>query len=98
MQDFSIDQVELAQRLAASKARGEAESLERKAQKRADRKAGRLPEGVYNGLRSCTIDQLRKAKKLSDKFIWDQRHAPPEEDCAKPYGGCARPSTPALCG
>jgi hypothetical protein len=81
MQDFAVDQVELAQRVAASQARMEAHALERKEQKRADRKAGRVPEGVYNGLRSCTIDQLQKAKKLCDEFIWDQQHAPPDEDC-----------------
>lgn len=81
MQYFAIDQDELAQRVAQSGARMEAEALARKEQKRADRKAGRLPEGVCNGLRSCTIAQLKKAKKLCDGFIWDQLHAPPDEDC-----------------
>jgi len=81
MQDFSIDQVELGKRIEAMNARNEAETLERKEQKRADRKVGRVPEGVCKGLRSCTVDQLRKAKKLCDKFIWDQQHAPPDEDC-----------------
>lgn len=83
MQDFTLDQVELGQRLAMSQARIEAAALARKEQKQADRKAGRIPEGVSKGLRSCTVDQLRKAKKLCDKFIWDQQHAPPDGDCAE---------------
>jgi hypothetical protein len=88
MQDFAIlDQVELSQRLAMSQARMEAAALAQKEQKQADRKAGRVPEGVHNGLRSCTIAQLRKAKKLCDQFIWDQQHAPSDEDCSevKPF-------------
>src|SRR5438552_17688513 len=75
MQDFAIEQVELSQRLAMSQARMEAAALARKEQSRADRKAGRLTEGVVNGLRACTIPQLVRAKKLCDEFIWDQRHA-----------------------
>src|SRR5438552_5521867 len=85
MQDFAIEQVELSQRLAMSQARMEAAALARKEQSRADRKAGRLTEGVVNGLRACTIPQLVRAKKLCDEFIWDQRHAPPKADCRQPF-------------
>lgn len=81
MQDFAIDQVELTRRIAMSRAQMEAAALAEKERKGADRKEGKPPEGVYNGLRGCTIAQLRNAKKLCDKFIWDQQHPPPDEDC-----------------
>jgi hypothetical protein len=83
MQDFSVDQVELRERLDAMNARREAAALAQKEKSRADRKAGRLSQGVINGLRACTIPQLLRAKKLCDKFIWDQRHAPLDEDCGE---------------
>lgn len=87
MQDFAVDQVELRERLDAMNARREAAALAQKEKNRADRKAGRLTPGVINGLRACTIPQLLKAKKLCDKFISDQRHAPQDEDCGedKPF-------------
>jgi hypothetical protein len=83
MQDFSADQVELRKRLAEMNARREAAALGQKEKRRADRKAGRLSQGVVNGLRACTIPELRNAKKLCDKFIWDQRHAPSDADCGE---------------
>lgn len=90
MQDFSIDQIELQKRLAESNARREAEALARKEQSRADRKVGRLTEGVVNGLRACTIPQLIRAKKLCNEFIWDQRHAPPKADCRLQSQSCGQ--------
>jgi hypothetical protein len=83
MQDFSVDQIELRKRLDAMNARREAAALAQKEKSRADRKAGRLTQGVINGLRAYTIPQLLRAKKLCDKFIWDQRHAPLDEDCSE---------------
>jgi hypothetical protein len=71
--------------MAAMNARREADALAQKEKSRADRKAGRLTQGVINGLRACTIPQLLRAKKLCDKFTWDQRHAPPKEDCTPPF-------------
>jgi hypothetical protein len=85
VQDFSIDQIELQKRIAESNARREAEALAQKEQSRADRKAGRLTDGVVNGLRACTIPQLMRAKRLCNEFIWDQRHAPPKADCRQPF-------------
>jgi hypothetical protein len=58
VQDFSIDQVELQKRIDERDARIEADALAQKEQRRADRKAGLLTEGVVNGLRACTIPQL----------------------------------------
>ena len=86
MQDYSLDQVELGQRLAAMKARVEADAARREQERRADRKAGRLSERVRNALRACTVPQLLKAKKLCDKFISDQRHAPSDADCDEDHG------------
>lgn len=81
MQDFAVDQVEFRKRIEATNAQIEAAALAQKEQSRADRKAGRLTRGVINGLRACTIAQLLRAKKLCDKFIWDQKHPPSDQDC-----------------
>lgn len=83
MQDFSPDQLEFRKRLEETNARREAAALAQKEQGRADRKAGKLTQGVVNGLRACTIPQLLRAKKLCDRFIWDQKHPPLDEDCGE---------------
>jgi hypothetical protein len=85
MPKFSLDQVDLAARLAEMEARREKETQERKEQRKADRVAGRPSEAIRNGLRACSIKELFAVKKICDKFIWDQRHAPPDYDCSRPY-------------
>lgn len=78
-------QVSLERRFTLSQERIEAEALRRTEALRSERKAGRVPERVSNSLRTCTVAQLFKAKKLCDRFIWDQRHAPSEDDCYKSF-------------
>jgi hypothetical protein len=63
----------------------EEEASRRKEERRALRRRGGLPERAYESLRTCTIPQLLKAKKLCDEFIRDQREAPPDENCDKPF-------------
>ena len=86
MQNYSLDQAELRQLLAESQARIETDAAQREQKRRDDRKAGRLSERVSKALRACTVPQLLKAKKLCDKFIWDQRHAPSDGDCDEDNG------------
>jgi hypothetical protein len=85
MPKVSLDQVDLAERFAEMEARREKEAQERKERRKADRVAGRPSEAIRNGLRACSIMELFTIKKICDKFISDQRQAPPDYDCDRPY-------------
>lgn len=80
--NFALDQAELQQRMAMWHARIEAHAQEREVQRRANRIAGRVPHAVRDGLRGCTVVQLRNAKRLCDQYIWDQQHPPTDDECS----------------
>jgi hypothetical protein len=63
-------------------------------QRRKLRRIGSLPARVSESLRTCTIPQLLKAKELCDEFIRDQREAPPDEECDKPFAVAVLLSVP----
>jgi hypothetical protein len=56
-----------------------------KRDRQADRLQGHLTASLMEKLRACTIDQLREAKKLCDRYITDQRKPPPPQDCGERY-------------
>ena len=85
MQNFSYDKEALFRRLEEYKAQIDADTLKRKEEKRAARIAGKLPEKVYDALRTCTIPQLLEAKKLCHQFITDQKNAPRKVECQKSF-------------
>jgi hypothetical protein len=85
MHDFSVDRVQFLQRIDDVQKRAAAESARQKEQRRVERAKGLLPDYVRKGLRNCNVPQLLKAKKLCDEYIRDQREAPDDGDCDKPF-------------
>jgi hypothetical protein len=54
-------------------------------ERRAGRPLGKLASGLVKNLRSCNVLQLKRAKKLCDRYIKDHRKPPDAYDCGKPY-------------
>lgn len=52
--------------------------------RRSDQPLGKLTSGVVKNLRSCNVAQLKRAKKLCDRFIKDHRNPPDADECKKP--------------
>jgi hypothetical protein len=65
--------------------RWQQEREEQAAERRAGRLVGKLSHGLREKLRSCNPGQLKRVKKLCDRFIEDHRKPPPQNLCGKAY-------------
>jgi len=66
-------------------ARKKVQDAQAKLDRQTERLQGQLTSSLIEKLRACTIDQLREAKKLCDRYTTDQRNPPLPRECGKPY-------------
>jgi hypothetical protein len=53
--------------------------------RRAGRQFGEIGKNLSDSLRACNVAQLKKVKKLCDRFIEKHRHPPEEFECLENY-------------
>lgn len=66
-------------------ARKKVQDDQAKRDRQAERLQGHLTSSLIEKLRACTIDQLREAKKLCDRYSTDQRRPPLPLECGERY-------------
>ena len=86
--DSPVEEVDLnptarwaRERLAEHEKQREQDKLERQQ----GRLRGQLTHGLVEKLRACNVEQLKRAKKLCDRYMLDQRKPPAPLDCGDRY-------------